>query len=165
MYTPLLLAFLAGGFICQTFAHTLTLYPTPQSLDCQSGTAPFSDICLHCSPGTFSSSGEICSPCTNNTFSLVGAHACTPCHAGAVSVRGASGCTPQDRHLVGFSEKNNGCITFNVTAGTGCAWMCDYCANQLGTTNYYFTDGVCTYQYGGCVSNPIASKEYTCCAA
>lgn len=124
MYTPLLLAFLASGFICQTFAHTLALYPVPlpHSLDCQ---------------------------------------------AGAVSGRGRgdSECPPQDGRIAGFSEKNNGCITFNVAAGTGCAWMCEYCANQLGTTSYYFTDGVCTYQYGGCVGNPIASKEYTCCAA
>jgi len=46
--------------------------------------------------------------------------------------------------------------------------MCNYCANQLGTGNYYFTDNVCTcmtsmYQ-SGCVGNPIAGKSYTCCA-
>ena len=44
-----------------------------------------------------------------------------------------------------------------------CAWMCNYCANQLGTNNYYFTDGVCTYQSGGCAGNPVAGKTYTCC--
>jgi hypothetical protein len=43
--------------------------------------------------------------------------------------------------------------------------MCNYCANQLGTNNYYFTDGVCSYQQGqGCVGNPIVGKTYTCCA-
>ena len=58
------------------------------------------------------------------------------------------------------------CIVFTVTSGTGCAWMCNYCANQLGTNNYYFTDGVCTYEEGqGCVGSPIAGKSYTCCAA
>ena len=58
----------------------------------------------------------------------------------------------------------NGCITFSVSAGTGCAWMCNYCANQLGTTNYYFTDKVCVYESGqGCVGNPIAGQSYTCC--
>jgi hypothetical protein len=61
---------------------------------------------------------------------------------------------------------NNNCLTFSVGSGTGCAWMCQYCATNLGTNNYYFTDGVCTYEDGtGCVGNPIAGKSYTCCAA
>jgi hypothetical protein len=59
----------------------------------------------------------------------------------------------------------NNCVTFSVSSGTGCAWMCDYCATNLGTNNYYFTDGVCTYDAGtGCVGNPIAGKSYTCCS-
>ena len=58
----------------------------------------------------------------------------------------------------------NGCITFSVSEGTGCAWMCEYCANQLGTDNYYFTTPVCAYQTGGCVGNPIAGVSYTCCS-
>ena len=58
----------------------------------------------------------------------------------------------------------NSCIQFSVSAGTGCAWMCNYCSNQLGTFNYYFPDGVCTYQTGGCIGNPIAGKTYTCCS-
>jgi hypothetical protein len=62
------------------------------------------------------------------------------------------------------SLKSN-CVQFSVSSGTGCEWMCNYCANQLGTNNYYFTDGVCTYQEGqGCVGNPIAGNTYTCCA-
>ncbi len=67
---------------------------------------------------------------------------------------------------------SNGCVSFTVGSGTGCAWMCNYCATQLGTSNYYFTDGVCTYQTaeglalsGGCVGNPVAGKQYTCCSA
>jgi len=60
---------------------------------------------------------------------------------------------------------NNGCTSFSVSSGTGCAWMCNYCANALGTNNYYFTDGVCTYETGGCVGNPQAGVTYTCCAA
>lgn len=60
----------------------------------------------------------------------------------------------------------NNCITFSVTQGTGCAWMCNYCANQLGSNNYYFTDNVCTYQQGiGCVGNPYPGVSYTCCSA
>jgi hypothetical protein len=60
---------------------------------------------------------------------------------------------------------SNNCVTFTVSQGTGCAWMCNYCANQLGTNNYYFTDNVCTYQEGvGCVGNPYAGKSYTCCS-
>lgn len=58
----------------------------------------------------------------------------------------------------------NGCISFLVGQATGCAWMCEYCQTNLGTTNYYFTDGVCTYQSGGCVGNPISGKQYTCCS-
>jgi hypothetical protein len=58
----------------------------------------------------------------------------------------------------------DGCISFSVSAGTGCAWMCNYCSNQLGTDNYYFTDQVCTYQTGGCVGNPQAGVTYTCCS-
>jgi len=59
----------------------------------------------------------------------------------------------------------NNCINFSVTAGTGCQWMCNYCANTLGTNNYYFTTDVCTYQTGGCVGNPQAGVTYTCCSA
>jgi len=62
------------------------------------------------------------------------------------------------------SNISNGCVQFTVSSGTGCAWMCQYCANQLGTNNYYFTDGVCTYETGGCAGNPIAGKQYTCCS-
>lgn len=58
----------------------------------------------------------------------------------------------------------NSCVTFSVSSGTGCAWMCSYCANALETNNYYFVDGVCSYQTGGCVGNPVAGKQYTCCA-
>ena len=59
----------------------------------------------------------------------------------------------------------NNCINFSVGSGTGCSWMCTYCANTLGTNNYYFTDGVCTYQPGGCVGNPQTGVVYTCCSA
>jgi hypothetical protein len=63
-------------------------------------------------------------------------------------------------------NQSNQCIQFTVGSGTGCAWMCNYCANQLGTNNYYFTDNVCTYQSGvGCVGNPVAGKTYTCCSS
>ena len=59
---------------------------------------------------------------------------------------------------------SNNCVQFTVSSGTGCAWMCNYCASQLATNNYYFTDGVCSYQEGqGCVGNPISGKTYTCC--
>jgi hypothetical protein len=62
-------------------------------------------------------------------------------------------------------DPSNNCVQFSVTSGTGCAWMCNYCANQLGTNNYYFTDNVCSYQQGqGCVGNPISGKSYTCCS-
>ena len=59
---------------------------------------------------------------------------------------------------------SNNCISFTVSVGTGCAWMCSYCANQLGTNNYYFKDNICTYQPGGCVGNPLSGINYTCCS-
>lgn len=59
----------------------------------------------------------------------------------------------------------NNCVTFTVGSGTGCAWMCTYCANALGTDNYYFTTPVCAYEPGGCIGNPIAGNQYTCCSA
>jgi len=63
------------------------------------------------------------------------------------------------------NKSPNNCVQFTVSSGTGCAWMCNFCANQLGTNNYYFTDGVCSYQEGqGCVGNPTAGNTYTCCS-
>jgi len=59
----------------------------------------------------------------------------------------------------------NSCVTFSIGAGTGCDWMCNYCANSLGTNNYYFTDNVCTYYPGGCQGNPQSGVQYTCCSA
>jgi len=75
----------------------------------------------------------------------------------------AAGCH-ENYTQVGITPMNN-CIQFSVGSGTGCAWMCNNCSNQLGTFNYYFTDGVCTYQTGGGVGNPVAGKTYTCCSA
>jgi hypothetical protein len=63
-----------------------------------------------------------------------------------------------------LAQSSNNCVSFTVGSGTGCAWMCNYCADQLGTSNYYFTDGVCTYASGGCVGNPVSGKQYTCCS-
>ena len=66
---------------------------------------------------------------------------------------------------VGITHVNS-CIQFSVSAGTGCAWMCNYCAEQLGTNNYYFTDGVCSWEpNSGCTGSPLAGKMYTCCSA
>lgn len=75
----------------------------------------------------------------------------------------STACGHENYTTVGITPVNN-CIQFTVSAGTGCQWMCNYCADQLGTFNYYFPDSVCTYQTGGCVGNPIAGKVYSCCA-
>lgn len=63
-----------------------------------------------------------------------------------------------------INSPSNNCVSFTVGSGTGCDWMCNYCSNQLGTNNYYFVDGVCTYQTGGCVGSPVAGKQYACCS-
>ena len=69
-----------------------------------------------------------------------------------------------EKEVCSKSPQNN-CITFSVSQGTGCAWMCEYCADQLGTNNYYFKDSVCSYQQGtGCVGNPLSGVSYTCCS-
>jgi len=57
----------------------------------------------------------------------------------------------------------NNCVSFSISQGTGCAWMCSYCADIIGP-NYYFTDNVCKYQSGGCIGNPMAGVTYTCCS-
>jgi len=64
-----------------------------------------------------------------------------------------------------YTGSPNSCVSFTLSAGTGCAWMCNYCANSLGTNNYYFPDNVCTYYPGGCQGNPQAGVQYTCCTA
>jgi hypothetical protein len=61
-----------------------------------------------------------------------------------------------------LTNVSNGCVSFQVAPGTGCAWMCDYCSAQLGPI-YYFTDNTCKYQPGGCVGNPLPNVQYTCC--
>jgi len=63
-----------------------------------------------------------------------------------------------------YITPQNNCISFSISEGTGCQWMCNYCANNLGTDNYYFTTGVCTYQDGGCVGTPQTGMTYTCCS-
>lgn len=60
---------------------------------------------------------------------------------------------------------SNNCISFTVGEGTGCEWMCSYCANQLGTNNYYFTTDVCKYETGGCIGSPQVGELYTCCSS
>ena len=65
--------------------------------------------------------------------------------------------------LVSTYYAPNSCVSFQVAPGTGCAWMCSYCATSLGP-NYYFTSDVCRYQTGGCVGNPLPSIQYTCCS-
>jgi hypothetical protein len=60
-------------------------------------------------------------------------------------------------------RKSSNCITYQVGAGTGCAWMCNYCANALGTYEYYFTNDVCVYASGGCQGYPKSGVSYTCC--
>ena len=61
-------------------------------------------------------------------------------------------------------ESYNNCVTFSVGPGTGCAWMCNYCSKELGTSSYYFTNGVCSYVPGGCVGSPQVGVDYTCCS-
>ena len=62
-------------------------------------------------------------------------------------------------------ELYSGCITFKIGQGTGCDWMCNYCAEKLGTNNYYFIDGICKYKLAGCQGNPFTGINYTCCTA
>ena len=66
---------------------------------------------------------------------------------------------------ISLNEPNNKCISFTIGQGTGCDWMCNYCAEMLGTSNYYFQDGICKYKEdSGCVGNPISGHKYMCCS-
>ena len=64
--------------------------------------------------------------------------------------------------IINLNRTPDGCVNFQVSPGTGCAWMCNYCTEQLGPI-YYFTTDVCKYEPGGCVGNPVAGVQYTCC--
>jgi len=78
------------------------------------------------------------------------------------------GLSAKTKEVIQFSNSTlkvpNSCISFSVSSGTGCAWMCNYCATNLKTNNYYFTDGVCQYQSSGCVGSPVSGTQYTCCS-
>ena len=68
-----------------------------------------------------------------------------------------------------FSNKKNKsdneyCITFTIGEDTGCQYMCDYCAENLGTTNFYFTDWICKNKNGMCSGEPTPWETYTCCS-
>lgn len=67
--------------------------------------------------------------------------------------------------LVNHNKKDNNqdCITYTIGEGTGCQFMCDYCTENLGTTDFYFTDWVCQNKNGMCTGDPIAWETYTCC--
>ena len=84
--------------------------------------------------------------------------------ANAQSLSGECSTPSSDTHKHLIIPQNN-CISFSVGSGTGCDWMCNYCATNLGTNNYYFTTDVCKYQSGGCVGNPQVGVTYTCCSA
>ena len=66
-------------------------------------------------------------------------------------------------YFIPNTTRTNACTSFQVAPGTGCQWMCNYCAAEFGA-NYYFTTDVCKYQAGGCVGNPLPGVQYTCCA-
>lgn len=55
------------------------------------------------------------------------------------------------------------CITFTIGEDTGCQYMCDYCAENLGTTDFYFTDWICKNKNGMCSGDPMPWETYTCC--
>lgn len=59
--------------------------------------------------------------------------------------------------------KNQDCITFTIGDNTGCQFMCDYCLENLGTTNFYFTDWICKNKNGMCTGDPMPWETYTCC--
>ena len=55
------------------------------------------------------------------------------------------------------------CITFTIGEDTGCQYMCDYCAENLGTNDFYFTDWICKNKNGMCSGDPTPWETYTCC--
>ncbi len=61
--------------------------------------------------------------------------------------------------------KDQDCITFTIGDGTGCQFMCDYCSENLGTNNFYFTDWICQNKNGVCTGEPMPWETYTCCSS
>ena len=55
------------------------------------------------------------------------------------------------------------CVQFTPPFGTSCDFMCRNCYIQLGTNDFYFTDGVCQVTSQGCIGTPMAGMTYTCC--
>ena len=98
------------------------------------------------------------------TALMLGLAATAPVHLNSTATNTTTATTAFVMVHPTIDDTTNSCVQFQVSQGTGCAWMCSYCANTLGTNNYYFTDDVCTYETGGCVGNPLAGKLYTCCA-
>lgn len=66
-----------------------------------------------------------------------------------------------------FSNKHKSgeeyCVTFTIGEDTGCQYMCDYCAENLGTNDFYFTDWICKNKNGMCSGDPTSWETYTCC--
>ena len=57
------------------------------------------------------------------------------------------------------------CITFMTGGEISCESMCNYCFENLGTNNFYFTDWICQNQNGRCIGDPSPYEEYTCCTS
>jgi len=55
-----------------------------------------------------------------------------------------------------------GCVS-STFSGVGCDDMCSWCQSALGTDQYYWETGVCTWDYTQCTGSPLAGVTYTCC--
>lgn len=62
----------------------------------------------------------------------------------------------------GYATGN--CVSFTLPENQDCNWMCNYCTNALGTTNFFFDMHDCSPTSTGCVGNPYYGAVYTCCA-
>ena len=66
-------------------------------------------------------------------------------------------------HKICINPRETDCIQFKVIPGTSCTWMRNYCYSKLYTKNFYFQDGVCTYQEGkDCDGKHVFGESYIC---
>ena len=55
------------------------------------------------------------------------------------------------------------CVGFTAGEGTYGTGLCEYCEQQLGTTEYSFLNGVHPAPEG-CSTLPIPGRQYVCCS-
>ncbi len=65
--------------------------------------------------------------------------------------------------IIGSNIYEPVCVGFTAGEGTYGTGICEYCEQQLGTTDYSFLNGVHPAPVG-CSTLPVPGRQYVCCA-